>query len=197
MSRAGTTSPGRPWHVWVVGIIGGLWSAMGVLSFALTQMSVEAVMLPDQIRLSIHVDVGHGLHAPVQIPRVVRHEVLSADHRDPVHRPHGDIAGECVAPEQVGIPIGVHVGAAHDLVGVPDLRGGRGHLRALRQASINQTDIDPLSCRNHTSGLPSPLKSAFDGTGGQSLSNTVTVAVDRVSVAFTGEVRTAVAARWL
>ena len=35
---------GRPWHLWLTGIIGGLWSAMGVLSFMLTQMKVEAVM---------------------------------------------------------------------------------------------------------------------------------------------------------
>ena len=40
----GTTIPGRPWHLWVVGIIGALWSAIGVLSFMLTQMNVEAVM---------------------------------------------------------------------------------------------------------------------------------------------------------
>jgi hypothetical protein len=39
-----TTTPGRPWHLWLIGIIGGLWSAMGVLSFMLTQMNVEAVM---------------------------------------------------------------------------------------------------------------------------------------------------------
>ena len=34
----------RPWHVWLIGIIGGLWNSMGVLSFILTQMKVEAVM---------------------------------------------------------------------------------------------------------------------------------------------------------
>jgi hypothetical protein len=41
-----TTTPVRtkPWHLWLVGIIGGLWSLMGVLSFMLTQMNVEAVM---------------------------------------------------------------------------------------------------------------------------------------------------------
>ena len=39
-----TTTPGRPWHLWVTGIIGGLWSVMGVVSFMLTQMNVEAVM---------------------------------------------------------------------------------------------------------------------------------------------------------
>jgi len=38
------TTPGRPWHLWLIGIIGGLWSSMGVLSFMLTQMNVEAVM---------------------------------------------------------------------------------------------------------------------------------------------------------
>lgn len=39
-----TKTPGRPWHLWLVGIIGGLWSVMGVISFVLTQMNVEAVM---------------------------------------------------------------------------------------------------------------------------------------------------------
>lgn len=43
-ARRTMTAPGRPWHLWVVGILGGLWSAMGVLSFMLTQMNVEAVM---------------------------------------------------------------------------------------------------------------------------------------------------------
>ena len=38
------TTPGRPWHLWLVGIVGGLGSAIGVLSFALTQLNVEAVM---------------------------------------------------------------------------------------------------------------------------------------------------------
>src|SRR5687768_14781426 len=40
----GTLTPARPWHLWLIGIIGGLWSSMGVLSFILTQMKVEAVM---------------------------------------------------------------------------------------------------------------------------------------------------------
>ena len=39
-----TTTPDRPWHLWTIGILGGLWSAMGVLSFVLTQLKVEAVM---------------------------------------------------------------------------------------------------------------------------------------------------------
>jgi hypothetical protein len=37
-------APGTPWHLWLVGIVGGLWSVMGLVSFVLTQMKVEAVM---------------------------------------------------------------------------------------------------------------------------------------------------------
>jgi hypothetical protein len=45
MSEAqGTKTPGRPWHLWLIGIIGGLWSSVGMISFMLTQMNVEAVM---------------------------------------------------------------------------------------------------------------------------------------------------------
>ena len=44
IAARGTTTPGRPWHLWLIGIIGGLWSSMGVISFMLTQMNVEAVM---------------------------------------------------------------------------------------------------------------------------------------------------------
>ena len=40
----GTTIPGRPWHLWAIGIVGSLWSSIGVVSFILTQMKVEAVM---------------------------------------------------------------------------------------------------------------------------------------------------------
>ena len=39
-----TKAPGRPWHLWLVGIIGGLWSSIGVMSFLLAQMNVESVM---------------------------------------------------------------------------------------------------------------------------------------------------------
>ena len=43
MSEApGTKTRGRPWHLWLIGIIGGLWSSIGVISFMLTQMNVEA-----------------------------------------------------------------------------------------------------------------------------------------------------------
>jgi len=44
LEAQGTTAPGRPWHLWLVGILGGLWSVMGAGSFLLTQMNVEAVM---------------------------------------------------------------------------------------------------------------------------------------------------------
>ena len=33
-----------PWHLWVIGILGGLWSVVGVISFTLTQLNVEALM---------------------------------------------------------------------------------------------------------------------------------------------------------
>ena len=45
MSEAhGTRTRGRPWHLWLVGILGFLWSLMGVVSFMLAEMNVEAVM---------------------------------------------------------------------------------------------------------------------------------------------------------
>ena len=45
MSEArGTNTLGRPWHLWLIGIVGLLWSLMGAVSFMLTQMKVEAVM---------------------------------------------------------------------------------------------------------------------------------------------------------
>jgi hypothetical protein len=39
-----TRSARTPWHLWLAGILGSLWSAMGAVSFLLTQMNVEAVM---------------------------------------------------------------------------------------------------------------------------------------------------------
>ena len=38
------TTPRRPWHLWLIGILGGLWSSIGALSFVLTQLKVDAVM---------------------------------------------------------------------------------------------------------------------------------------------------------
>jgi len=40
----GPAAPGRPWHLWLIGIVGLLWSSMGVVSFLLTQLNVDAVM---------------------------------------------------------------------------------------------------------------------------------------------------------
>ncbi|MBM4193001.1 MAG: hypothetical protein FJ202_01290 [Gemmatimonadetes bacterium] len=39
-----TPAPRRPWHLWLVGILGGLWSLIGVMSFVVTQLDVEAIM---------------------------------------------------------------------------------------------------------------------------------------------------------
>lgn len=33
-----------PWHLWTIGIAGLLWNVLGVVSFALTRLNVEAVM---------------------------------------------------------------------------------------------------------------------------------------------------------
>ena len=45
MSEQERTNAGaRPWHLWLVGILGGLWSTIGLVSFMFTQMNVEAVM---------------------------------------------------------------------------------------------------------------------------------------------------------
>ena len=46
----GTQTPGRPWHLWVVGMLGGLWSTIGVLSFMLTQTNVVDVSAPRRSR---------------------------------------------------------------------------------------------------------------------------------------------------
>lgn len=44
MTQAQQATSARPWHLWLVGIVGGLWSLIGVMSFVVTQMNVEAVM---------------------------------------------------------------------------------------------------------------------------------------------------------
>lgn len=44
LAAQGPKTPGRPWHLWLIGLIGGLWCSMGVASFVLTQLNVEAVM---------------------------------------------------------------------------------------------------------------------------------------------------------
>ncbi len=45
MSEAqGTKAQGRPWHLWVIGIVGFLWSSIGVFAFVATQTKFEPVM---------------------------------------------------------------------------------------------------------------------------------------------------------
>lgn len=39
-----TTPSRKPWHLWLVGILGGLWSTIGLVSFLITQLNVESVM---------------------------------------------------------------------------------------------------------------------------------------------------------
>jgi hypothetical protein len=34
----------RPWHLWLIGVVGFLWNSIGAVSFVLTQLNVEAVM---------------------------------------------------------------------------------------------------------------------------------------------------------
>ena len=53
MSEANTTERKKaPWHLWVVGIAGLLWSAMGALDYLMTQTENEAYMsnfTPEQL----------------------------------------------------------------------------------------------------------------------------------------------------
>lgn len=44
MPTTQATTSSQPWHLWAVGIVGGLWSLIGLVSFMITQMNVEAVM---------------------------------------------------------------------------------------------------------------------------------------------------------
>ena len=40
----GTKAQGRPWHLWVIGIVGFLWSSIGVFGLVATQTKFEPVM---------------------------------------------------------------------------------------------------------------------------------------------------------
>ena len=45
MSDSETTTVGKaPWHLWVVGVVGFLWSAMGALDYVMTQSKNESYM---------------------------------------------------------------------------------------------------------------------------------------------------------
>ena len=39
-----TNAPGRPWHLWVVGILGTLWGGLGVLDYIMTVTKNEAYL---------------------------------------------------------------------------------------------------------------------------------------------------------
>ena len=47
-----SSSPKTPWHLWVIGIVGLLWSAMGAFDYLMTEMKSEAYMAkftPEQL----------------------------------------------------------------------------------------------------------------------------------------------------
>ena len=53
MSELQANSPVKaPWHLWVVGIVGTLWSAMGAMDYVMTKLQVESYMAaftPEQL----------------------------------------------------------------------------------------------------------------------------------------------------
>jgi len=53
MSESQTNNPVKaPWHLWVVGIVGLLWSAMGAMDYVMTKMENEeymAAFTPEQL----------------------------------------------------------------------------------------------------------------------------------------------------
>ena len=53
MSESHITSPVKaPWHLWVIGIVGTLWSAMGAMDYVMTKLQVESYMAaftPEQL----------------------------------------------------------------------------------------------------------------------------------------------------
>lgn len=53
MSESNLSQNGKtPWHIWVVGIVGFLWSAMGAMDYVMTQIKNEAYMsafTPEQL----------------------------------------------------------------------------------------------------------------------------------------------------
>ncbi|MGB5290705.1 MAG: hypothetical protein WBN41_04570 [Lysobacterales bacterium] len=53
MSESQASSPVKaPWHLWVVGIVGTLWSAMGAMDYVMTKLKVESYMAaftPEQL----------------------------------------------------------------------------------------------------------------------------------------------------
>jgi hypothetical protein len=53
MSELKTNNPVKtPWHLWVIGIVGTLWSAMGAMDYVMTKLRVEdymAAFTPEQL----------------------------------------------------------------------------------------------------------------------------------------------------
>lgn len=52
MSESQNTSESTPWHLWVIGVVSLLWSAMGAMDYLMTQTRNEAYMSsfsPEQI----------------------------------------------------------------------------------------------------------------------------------------------------
>jgi len=53
MSESQASSPVKaPWHLWVVGIVGTLWNAMGAMDYVMTKLEVESYMAaftPEQL----------------------------------------------------------------------------------------------------------------------------------------------------
>lgn len=53
MSELQASSPVKtPWHLWVIGIVGTLWSAMGAMDYVMTKLRVESYMAaftPEQL----------------------------------------------------------------------------------------------------------------------------------------------------
>lgn len=53
MSETQANSPAKaPWHLWVIGIVGTLWSAMGAMDYVMTKLQVESYMAaftPEQL----------------------------------------------------------------------------------------------------------------------------------------------------
>ena len=44
MEQAATTAQPRPWHLWVVGILGVLWDSVGAFDYLMTQTQNESYM---------------------------------------------------------------------------------------------------------------------------------------------------------
>ena len=53
MSDSQTNNPVKaPWHLWAIGIIGTLWSAMGAMDYVMSKLKVESYMAaftPEQL----------------------------------------------------------------------------------------------------------------------------------------------------